>query len=683
MILLSPGNLFWLSLSLYLLAAILALVLVRQPRLANRAAQAVCMLASLTGLGSSLVFLLTRQNPLVIAELASNVPFMTVQITLDSLSSFFLLALSVLVFAVSLYSISYMDHYAGKKNVGFFNFLYATFILSMALVLTSSQMVFFLVAWEAMSVISYFLVVYESEHEENLRAGTLYLIMTTLGTALLLIAFLLIYSYTGSFSLAADMSVLPPAVKNLLFILFLLGFGIKAGIVPLHIWLPAAHPAAPSNISALMSGVMIKTAIYGLLRFVLILLGADQAWWGLLLLAIGVLTAVIGVAFAYIDNNIKRLLAYSSIENIGIILIGLGTGFLALSHQQQAIGSIAIAAALFHTFNHTIFKGGLFLGAGSVHYATHSKNLEDLGGLIRKMPVTAVLVLGGSLAAAAMVPFNGFASEWLTLQAMFQSFGSNGAITDISLMLAVAGLGLAGALAAASYLKLFSVAFLGKGRTDKAENAREVPLTMRLGQGILVVLGLVFGLFPALFVSLAEPVVAQLTGLKLTGLISGWFGVTSGAAAGPTAISPLTVIIAMALLIGLIMLVLRLAGGKYIERRYGTWDCGYEALTARMQYSSTGFAKPVKIVFRFLFRPSRHLKTGGRLTYHPESLEYSVTSESLIEKYFYDPIVSFSHKLSHKTRSSVQTGSIRRYLAYILLALIAVMLYNLLYQGVI
>ena len=306
---LSPDKLFWLSLTLYLLAAVLALVLGRQPLLANRSVQAACMLASLAGLGSALAFLLSGQTALVIADLTSNVPFMAVRITIDSLSAFFLLALSILVFCVSLYSLSYMEHYAGKKNVGFFNFLYATFILSMALVLTSSQMVFFLIAWEAMSVISYFLVVYESEHEENLRAGTLYLIMTTLGTALLLIAFLLIYSYTGSFSLAADMSVLPSSVKSILFVLFLLGFGIKAGIVPLHIWLPAAHPAAPSNVSALMSGVMIKTAIYGLLRFVLILLGADQAWWGLLLLAIGVLSAVIGVAFAYIDDNIKRLLA--------------------------------------------------------------------------------------------------------------------------------------------------------------------------------------------------------------------------------------------------------------------------------------------------------------------------------------------------------------------------------------
>lgn len=685
---LDPGNLFWLSLSLYLLAALAALFLLKKPALVTAVAQSISMLAAAAGLVSSLLFLLAGSERRVLLSVTTTVPNVSIDIRLDALSAFFLAGLSILVFCVSLYSLSFMKRRAGQSKAGLFNFLYATFVFSMLLVFTSANMVIFLIAWEAMSILSYFLVVFNSEYEENLRAGTLYLIMTTIGTAFMLTAFLLIFSYTGTLSLA-DVNVaeaIPTGAKNVLFVLFLLGFGIKSGIVPLHIWLPAAYPAAPDNITPLMSGVMSKTAIYGLLRFVLDFLGADQAWWGIALIVLGTASVLGGAAYAYVDDDFKRLLAFSSIENIGIIMIGLGTGLLALAYGQAAVGSVALAAALFHAFNHTIFKGGLFLGAGSVQAATRSRNFNDLGGLIRKMPVTAVLVLGGALAAAAMVPFNGFASEWLTLQAMFRSFGVGGPGSDLILMLAVAGMGLAGAVAAATYLKMFSVAFLGKPRSEMAEKASEVPGPMLVGQGILVVLGLVFGLVPALIVLLAGPVVKDLTGQPLGGLINGWFGLGNGAAAavGSAAeISPLLVLLALTVLVIAILILVRLVGGKYIERRYGTWDCGFEALNARMQYSSAGFAKPLKIVFRILFRPSRSLKTTGRLPYHPERLEYSVSSESLIEKYLYDPLARFVHNLSLKARSTIQTGSIRRYLAYLLIALLAVMLYNLLYRGVI
>ncbi len=685
---LSVSYLFWISLLGYGLAALLALILVRKPILGNILAQSANMLGAAAGLAAALIHLLSRQPAAVLADLQTATPFLSLTITLDSLSAFFLLGLSALMLCVAIYSLSYMVHYCDRHNVGVFNALLAVFVAAMALVLTSGNTVLFLIAWEAMSILSYFLVVFESEQAENLRAGPLYLIMTTIGTAFLLIAFLLLFQYTGSFSLSGDFAAIPAAGRNVLFLLLLVGFSIKAGAVPLHIWLPQAHPAAPSNVSALMSGVMLKTAIYGLLRFGLVVLGAREAWWGLLLLAIGVVSALIGVLFAYIEGNIKRLLAFSSIENIGIILIGLGTGFLAIAQGQRAIGAAAIAAALFHALNHTLFKGSLFLGAGSLLHATHTKNLEEMGGLIKRLPMTAFFVLGGSLAIAAMPPFNGFASEWLTLQAIFRSIQADTPGFSLILMLTVAALALAGALAAACFLKLFSIAFLGRPRSAKAAAAREVPVSMWLGSGIPVVLCLVLGLFPGLFLRLADPVAASLTGQSLAGLMQGWFslsadlGGTAGGTAGaavPAGYAPALILLALAIIIGLGLVIVRLIGGRYVERRYGTWDCGFEALNARMQYSAMGFAKPIRIIFRFLFRPTRELKAGGSLSYHPESLEYTVRTESLIEKYLYEPLPVFVRKVSLKAQATIQTGSIRRYLAFILLALLAVMLYNMLY----
>ena len=240
----------------------------------------------------------------------------------------------------------------------------------MIFVFTSSNAVFFYIAWEAMSLLSYFLVIFESERIENQRAGTLYIVMTHIATAFLLIGFMISYSYTKSFDLFGNSDAIPDGAKTMIFILFLLGFGTKAGAIPVHIWLPYAHPAAPSNVSALMSGIMIKTAIYGLIRFVLDFLGIQQAWWGGLLIGLGIISAVLGVAYALMEHDLKRLLAYHSVENIGIILIGLGVSFTALAQGSQLIGSLALTASILHTLNHTLFKGGLFLGAGSIHYAT-------------------------------------------------------------------------------------------------------------------------------------------------------------------------------------------------------------------------------------------------------------------------------------------------------------------------
>ncbi|HEY5466993.1 MAG TPA: proton-conducting transporter membrane subunit, partial [Clostridia bacterium] len=640
----------------------------------------LCITASVLGGAASLMQILSGNPPMHIGLLNSTIPFLSVDLTLDNLSAFFVLALSILVFCVSLYSIGYVSHYFGKRNVGLFNFLYATFILSMVLVLTSANMVVFYIAWEAMSLLSFFLVIFESEHKENLKAGTLYIIMTHIGAAFLLIGFMLVFSYTGSFDTFGSSAAIPGRAKSVIFLLFLFGFGIKAGVIPVHIWLPYAHPAAPGNVSALMSGIMIKTAIYGLLRFVFSFLGVEHTWWGVLLLGIGILSATIGVAYAFVEKNIKRLLAYSSIENIGILFIGLGVGFIASAKGNPLVSALAITASLLHAFNHTLFKGGLFLGAGQIQYAAHTKDMEEMGGLVKNMPVTALLMLGGSLSIAALVPFNGFIGEWLTYQALFANIASGQAGLNILSILTVAALALAGALAAASFVKLFGISFLGLPRSVHAANAKEVPWVMNAGTGILILLCLFIGLFPMFLLKIIDGVIGSLTGTSLAGQLGGGFLVAwypldiAGSRISPLAI--LLVILGVALLS---LLLIRLVGGKYLERKYGTWDCGYEALSARMQYSSTGFSKPVKIVFKMLFRPSRSTKVVGDRKYHPESIAYETTSEYIFEKYIYHPAYRMLKVFSRKTKLRVQTGSIYSYLAYILAAVILLMVYNMLF----
>jgi hydrogenase-4 component B len=616
----------------------------------------------------------------VLAHLVGTVPFLELKIVVDDLSAYFLLALSVLAFCVSLYSVSYLDAYAGKRNLPLFDAMYALFVLSMALVFTAGHAVFFLVAWEAMSILSYFLVVFESEREENVKAGTIYLVMTAVGTAFLLTGILTLYANTGTFELGA-LAALPSGARTVVFLSFLVGFGIKAGVVPLHVWLPYAHPAAPANVSALMSGIMVKTALYGLLRFVLVGLGVPDGWWGAALLVLGLVTALTGVSHAYVESDMKRLLAYSTIENVGILVTGLGVGFLALSAGRPALASLALAATLFHAFNHAMFKGALFLGVGSVHHATGTRDLEALGGLVKRMPATTVLVVGAALAASALPPTSGFASEWMTFQALFQSLLLEKSGLGLLFVLAAAALALAGALAAATFLKLLGVGFLGRARGPAAAAAHEAALPERIGGGVLVASGLVLGLVPGVALLVLARPVQGLTGVSPGAVSTGWLGLdpsslsTSAVASGT--LSPLSVAAGVAAFLLAALAAARLVGGRYLARKYGTWDCGFETVDARMQYSAMGFSKSFQIVFRFLFRPTRERRVEGEHVYHPETIAYTTTSVSLVEKYLYEPLVEFVHAFSRKAKSTIQTGSLRHYLAYILFALLGGLVYFL------
>lgn len=667
-----------LMVGLYILAALSALALSRYHKAANMVPNIMCISAAFAGIVVSADYILGGAQRLNILKLDSPVPLISIQINFDSLSAFFVLSLSVLVLCVSIYSIGYMSHYYNKRNVGLFNFLYSTFILSMLMVLTAGNTVFFFITWEVMSLVSYFLVVFESEQKESQRAGTLYIIMTHAGTAFLLVAFMLMYGYSGSFDIFAKAGIMSDAVRNILFVLFLIGFGTKAGIIPLHIWLPYAHPAASSNVSALMSGIMIKTAIYGLIRFIFGYLGVKSLWWGAAILVVGALSTILGVAYALMEHNIKRLLAYHSIENIGIILLGLGVGMIALSQGNGVLCSLALIASLFHTFNHAVFKGGLFLGAGSIQYSSHTKDIEELGGLIKKMPYTAVFMLVFSLAICAVVPFNGFVSEWLTYQSLFLNIGSGHPGLNVITIFSAALLAMAGAMALACFVKMFGISFLGLPRSSYSRDAEEVPASMGMGMGILAVICALLGLFPLEFLKIIDRVSSGITGVSTLGSLKGRFMfIYYPVDISNSSIMPLGALLLMAALTILIIGAGRLIGGRLDERKYGTWDCGFETLNSRMQYSATGFSKPLRIVFRMLYRPGRELQIEeGASPYFPGSMKYVVSTEKIFEKYLYLPLLNALRKISRRLKFTIQTGSVHMYLIYIFAAVLALMLYN-------
>ncbi|HMB46258.1 MAG TPA: proton-conducting transporter membrane subunit, partial [Candidatus Methanoperedens sp.] len=383
------------SIAVYLIGAISALVFNKKNRLCTYASFFSASVASIMGIIFSLSVLSGNTFNYVI----QGSTFLSYGFFVDKLSAFFILIISITAFAVSIYSTGYITVYFGKKNIGYLGFLYNIFILSMVLVVSSNNAIMFLIVWELMSIISYLLVMFEHEKKETRKAGFIYIVMTHIGTGFIILSFLILASSTGSFNFESFRlagSTMPPHLKDLTFLFALIGFGTKAGIVPLHIWLPYAHPAAPGNVSALMSGVMIKTAIFMLIRVFFDFLGAGTAWWGILVLIVASISALIGVMYALMEHDLKRLLAYHSVENIGIILIGVGVSMIFMASGHPDLAAFGLIAGLYHTINHAVFKSLLFLGAGSLVYSTHTRNIEEYGGLIKKMPWTTLFFLIGA-----------------------------------------------------------------------------------------------------------------------------------------------------------------------------------------------------------------------------------------------------------------------------------------------
>lgn len=598
-------------------------------------------------------------------------PFVRIVFRLDPLGAFFLLVISGGAIAASLYAAAYVEH--GPRTAGWGSAAFCIFILAMELLVLADSVFAFLLAWELMSLSSYFLVIQHHRSASVRQAGWIYAAMTHFGTAFLLAAFFLLARNANGLDFAdfrALKGSLDPLAQSLVFLLAFVGFGTKAGVIPFHVWLPRAHPAAPSHVSALMSGVMIKTGIFGLLRVGLQFTGPGPAWWGWLILLFGLVSAVLGVLYALMEHDLKRLLAFHSIENIGIILIGLGVAFIAFAEARAEIAALALAAALFHVLNHAVFKMLLFMGAGAVQQGAHTRDLERLGGLIKRMPWTAATFLIGAAAISALPPLNGFASEWLTFQGLLGLAAARAeAASGVALALSAGLLGLTGALALACFVKAFGIAFLAQPRSKGAAHASEVSWPMIGAMVLLATLCIGVGLLPNSVMRLLAPVVVSVVGpVSTTNFALGQIRGTDEGVLAPILILGFLLVLSL-----LPVLLGRLIGGPSRARIAPTWVCGV-ALEPSMQYSSTALVKPIRIIFRALIRPYREIELHHAIApYFVSGVRYQAGVVETYERLVYRPVFAAVVGLAKAIRR-LQNGSVRTYLAYICAALVVVLL---------
>ena len=462
-----------------------------------------------------------------------------------------------------------------------------------------------------------------------------------------------------------------------LFLLFFLGFGVKAGMIPVHVWLPAAHPAAPSNVSALMSAILIKTGIYGMMRVSFDFLGLPPLWWGLLVLAAGTASAILGVLYALIEPDLKRMLAYSTIENAGIILMALGAAMVFRSYDRPLLAAVALAACLFHIFNHAVFKSLLFLSAGAVVHATETRNMERMGGLIRRMPLTALCFLVGAIAISGLPPLNGFVSEWLTYQALLGGFGSTPSLTRIVFPIAGSLLALTGALAAACFVRAFGIGFLALPRSSQATHAHEAHPSMLAGMGALATLCIALGLGATLWLPILDPLTSELLGVKMSGnlVLASGVALSSGSPKGGT-VAPGALAGALVLLTLLpgILLAVWWRRGRRVPGP--TWDCGLPGLTEDNEYTATAFSKPLRMIFAAFYQPRREIQTEFEVSaYYPTSVRFESGVEPAFETRLYSPLKERILARASRLRT-IQAGSIHAYLAYIFITLIVLLLFG-------
>jgi formate hydrogenlyase subunit 3/multisubunit Na+/H+ antiporter MnhD subunit len=591
----------------------------------------------------------------------------------DNLSLFFTGLISLLSFASSIYSVSYIKEFENQKVL---TFLYNLFIFSMIMVILSANVPTFLIWWEIMSIVSFLLVIFDYKRQENLNAGIFYIFMTHFGTTFIIISFILLYIYSGSLEFKDFVSInLPEDVKFLVFLTSLIGFGTKAGIFPLHFWLPKAHPVAPSNVSALMSGVMIKTAIYMLIRFYFEFLKDMPVAFGYVVLFIGALSAIYGILYAYVQTDIKKMLAYSSMENIGIILIAVGLAMIFKSSHVWILMGISFIAVLYHTLNHTVFKGLLFLGAGSVLFKTHTKNMEELGGLNKFMPKTGILFLIGILGITALPPFNGFVSEWLIYQSLLFGSKLNYEFISFTMPLFASVLALTGAFALGSFAKLYGTVFLGIGRTDKVKKASESDGFMFTGMGFLAFMVVILGLIPILPVYVIDEVLKQTASFTIYNYIiykNGLLLISTDYNFGRISTSILA-IAGIVIFVITYFLIRKIRNGNV--REYETWACGLgeNNLTVKAQYSASGFSQPIRRILSFVYKVKESLSFSGKKYFLPKKT-YKLEIIDRIE----DLALSLTDifiKIVLKVRYFIQPGIIHVYIAYIILTLIAFIFY--------
>jgi hydrogenase-4 component B len=589
------------------------------------------------------------------------------------LSAWFLMVLGLIAVPVALYSAGYFAHALARPRTAAVGAAFNAMVGGLEVVFVADSVIAFLCGWEVMTLAMAALVATEHESRASRRAAYLFLVMSHVGTGCLVTGFMILASSAGSLSFPAILSgqVVSGPVRDGVFALFFIGFGVKAGLIPFHVWLPEAHPAAPSSVSAFMSAVLITAGIYGLFKVCAFGLGTPDVNWALVFMAVGTLSALLGVLYALTQTDIKRLLAYSTIENSGIMSLGLGAAMMTLAHGHSTVATVAVAASLMHVLNHAIFKGLLFLGAGGVVMATGTRRIEQFGGLMRRMPWTGLFFLVGALAISGLPLLNGFPSEWLTFQALLLGFTSTPGLVRLNFPLAAALLALTSALAAACFVRAFGISFLALPRNPAASAAHESPALMLGPLGFLATLCVGLGLFPGFVLRGLEAVTASLPGLRPPGAMAwGRLGMSSTLTSFDH-VAP--AMFGFALLGGFIVSTALTRRRGLAVRQAPTWGCGGE-LTPRSEYTATAFSKPLLMIFGAVYRPTRQVDAVAEVSpYFVEEVRYRAEIEPTFERYLYGPLGRGVVRMARGMKV-LQAGSLHTYLAYVLvLAVILLM----------
>jgi hydrogenase-4 component B len=640
-----------LAVAILVSSGLVALAAFRAPRLGSAVAAIGAVAACGVGMVPALRAL--THGPLTELSRAWPVPAGALVAGLDPLSAFFLVPLFGLSALAAIYGRAYLLADAHRKPLGPAAFFFNILVASMIGVVVARDGLMFLVAWEVMTLSSYLLVVFEHEDPAVQRAGWVYLIAAHVGVACLFAMFLLLGRVSGQLGFAAFAA--GPTTPTLVFLLALVGFGVKAGIVPLHVWLPEAHAAAPSHVSALMSGVLIKMGIYGLLRVMTFL--PPAAWWGPTLMCLGLVGALLGISLALYQRDLKRVLAYSSIENIGLILLGLGLGFWGLHRGQGRLAALGFAGGLLHVWNHVLMKGLMFLSAGSVLHGTGKKDLERLGGLMRRMPTTGVLMMLGATAIAGLPPLNGFVGEWLMYLGLVEGGLQAGPAGSITMLLAVGLVALAGALAVLCFVRLIGIVLLGEPRSEAAAHAHESSAWMTGPMLLLAGASLVVAVLPYRLLPTLSLVIAQLGGPVAAGALGSVAGSTHAIGTGAAAVW---------VAIGAVGLILTVLTRRRAQDQ--TWGCGYAAPTVRMQYTGSSFSET--LAERLLPPPlrARVARTVPDAIF-PASGELSTDRSDPFTRGVYEPLLARWANRFVRLRW-LQQGILHIYILYVLVVLL-------------
>lgn len=581
--------------------------------------------------------------------------FNDIVISIDPLSAWFILIVNLTCLTGALYGIHYMKAYAAQSvNLTLHWCSFIIFHCSMLWVCSLQNSLAFLVAWEIMSISSFLLVIFDHSHVSNVRAGINYLVQMHIGVTFLAVGFIMVALKTRDYDFKAIQAFFLEGNSHLLFFLFFIGFGLKAGFVPLHSWLPHAHPAAPSHVSGVMSGVIVKMGIYGILR-VLTYLNTNLLGIGAIVLAMSIITAIYGILSGAIHRDIKRILAFCTIENIGIIGMGIGIGIIGRGIGSMTLMSIGFSAALLHTLNHSLYKSLLFFVSGSIYQQTHSRNMEHLGGLMKKMPWSGFFFLSGSCAISGLPPFNGFISKFLLMTGFVEGIQTENLHYGFVMIICMISLALAGGLSLLTFSKSFSVVFLGSARTTHSGHAHEIPWNGLFPLGIILACMLLIGFYPSIvFVPVQQvmPIMDSRMGLsngldQLTQTLS-FVGVTS-------------------LVFVMLFLVLFLLRSRIVRQKtvvyLATWGCGYIAPNARMQYTGKSFSKTLAKLFSFLTQEQKKYTEIENSVVFPAQRAYQSSYLEFFEKQFINKVINLLLKLLSYF-SFVHNGRVQMYMLY-------------------